>query len=78
MRGTPPGAWPGTAAGTDPDVVFVEPVVPGGLSVPVLSMSAHTAVNPGKVLATVCALATRMPGTHRPSTAAAITIRWSS
>ncbi len=85
VRRAPPGARPRAAPGTDPDVVLVEVGVarPGahrevpGSSSPA-SMPVHTAVNPGKVLATVCALATRRPGTRRPSTAAAITIRWSS
>ena len=38
------------------------------------SIAAQTSIKSGKVLATVSAPATRMPGTARPSTAAAITI----
>ena len=63
--------------GTLARIVRVEPRVPRAQR-PGPSISAHTSVKSGKVLATVCALATRMPGTARPSTAAAITMRWSS
>ena len=42
------------------------------------SIAAHSPVNSGKVFPTVAAFSTSTPGTARPSTAAAITSRWSS
>ncbi len=51
--------------------------LPGGQG-PRSSIDAHSSVKPGKVLPTVAAFATSIPGTARPSTAAAITSRWSS
>jgi hypothetical protein len=77
-----PGARLGAAPGADPDIVLVEvggPVSQGRGSVSgAPASSPQRAVKSGKVLPTVATLVTSMPGTARPSTAAAITMRWSS
>ena len=79
VRGPPPGAGPGAAPRAHPHIVLVEPGVAGaaGQGVP-SSISGHRLVNSGKVLPTVAGFSTSMPGTASPSTAAAITSRWSS
>ena len=75
VRGPAPGARAGAPPRPHPDVVLVQ-VLPRARSQGTCSsIEAHNRVNPGKVFATVAAFSTSIPGTARPSTAAAMTIR---
>ena len=76
VRRAPAGTRPGTPARTHTNVVLIEPR-------PVARhacrrVSDHSSPNSGSVLPTVGRFSTSTPGTARPSTAPAITMRWSS
>ena len=76
VRGPPPGARPGAAAGPDPDVILVHAAVPAALChYAGAAIRAQNRLNSGNVLPTVAALCTRRPSVTRPRTAAAITRR---
>src|SRR5215475_6481626 len=77
VRGPAPGARAGAPPRPHPDVVFVQVPGAGGQGTR-SSIDAHNWVKAGNVLPTVAAFATSIPGTARPSTAAAMTSRWSS
>ncbi len=75
VRGPAPGARAGAPPRPHPDIVLVQ-VLPGARSQGTCSsIDSHSWVKPGKVFATVAAFATSIPGTARPSTAPAMTIR---
>jgi len=78
VRGPAPGARAGAPPRPHPHVVFVEVACGARGQGTRSSIDAHSSMKPGKVLPTVAAFATSIPGTARPSTAAAITMRWSS
>ena len=76
VGGPSPGTGPRALAWPDSHIVFVQPgVACRRAQFACSSICCHSVRKPGKVLATVEALRTRRPGTARPSTAAAITIR---
>jgi hypothetical protein len=78
VRRAPPGAGSRTPARPDPHIVLVQPCVAAGPAQGACpSICSHRLRNSGNVLLTVSALRTRKPGTTSPSTAAAITSRWS-
>ena len=83
VRGPVLAAGPRVAPGrADPDVGLVVVARRPGHQAPATTRSdsirPHSVVNSGIVLATVPTSSTTTPGTARPSTAAAMTMRWSA
>jgi len=76
VGGTAPGTRLGPLSRAYPNVFLIE-VLPAIFQEGRPVSSAHSAGKFGNVLPTVATLRTSIPGTARPRTAAAMTIRWS-